>query len=157
MTIENTLPKLDAGIYIKRAGWRDLQAVRELEEICFPLDSWPLLEIIGVLTMPGVVRLKAMEGIRTVGFVAGEYRRGEGLGWIATICVHPDERGRGIGRTLLAMCEERLKTPRVRLTVREGNAAAIEMYRQAGYAEYGRWPRYYRGGEDGLVMEKVLK
>ncbi|TAK14796.1 MAG: GNAT family N-acetyltransferase [Anaerolineae bacterium] len=156
MSLENTLPQLDTGIRIKRADWRDLGAVRQLEEVCFPLDSWPLLEIIGILTMPGVVRLKAMDGEKTIGFVAGEYRRAEGLAWIATICVHPDERGRGVGRTLLAMCESRLRMPRVRLTVRESNAAAIEMYRQAGYTEFGRWPRYYRGGEDGLVMEKIL-
>jgi ribosomal-protein-alanine N-acetyltransferase len=155
--MDTTFTGLETGIAIRRATWRDLAAVRALEQACFPQDAWPLLEIIAVLTLPGVVRLKAVENGELVGFVAGELRRAEGMAWIATICVHPGQRGRGIGRALLAECERRLKQPRVRLTVRVSNAEAIGMYARAGYMEVGRWPRYYRGGEDGLVMEKVIE
>ncbi|MBI3158036.1 MAG: GNAT family N-acetyltransferase [Chloroflexi bacterium] len=152
--MDTTFTGLETAIAIRRASWRDLAAVKELEAACFPQDAWPLLEVIAVLTLPGVVRLKAVERGEVIGFVAGEVRRGEATAWIATICVHPGQRGRGIGRALLAECERRMKLPRVRLTVRASNTAAIEMYQRAGYTEVGRWPRYYRGGEDGLVMEK---
>ncbi len=145
-----------SGAHIQPASWRDLNSVRSLERACFPLDAWPLLDMLGVLTLPNVVRLKALDGENIVGFVAGDIRRGQRLAWIATICVHPDYQGRGIGSALLRTCEEQMGMPRVKLSVRESNHTAIDLYRRNGYADVGRWPRYYRGGEDGIVMEKVL-
>jgi ribosomal protein S18 acetylase RimI-like enzyme len=46
--------------------------------------------------------------------------------------------------------------PRVRLTVRESNSSAIALYRVNGYQQVKRWRKYYKGGEDGIVMEKLL-
>lgn len=147
---------LAAGFVLRRANWRDLGAVNELEKLCFPLDAWPLIEIISVLTFPGVVRIKAMQGQTMVGFVAGERRHNEATGWIATICVHPELRGLGIGRALLDACETRMKMERVRLTVRASNREAVALYERCGYTQVGEWPRYYAGGEDGLLFEKAI-
>lgn len=155
--IEPTPSIANTGFTIRRAGWRDLEAVTQLEKLCFPLDAWPLLEIIGTLTLPGVVRLKAMAGRQLVGFISGERRRLEKLGWIATICVHPERRGQGIGRALLATCEARMNMPRVRLTVRTSNLEAVALYQRCGYTQVGEWPRYYAGGEDGLLFEKAIQ
>ena len=88
---------LDPTINILEANWRDLGALRQLEQLCFPLDAWPLLDMIGVLTLPSVVRYKALEKDEMIGFVAGDIRASKQLGWIATICVHPDHQGRGLG------------------------------------------------------------
>ena len=41
---------------IQSANWRDLFALSALEKVCFDQDAWPLLELMGVLTFPGVVR-----------------------------------------------------------------------------------------------------
>ncbi len=49
-----------------------------------------------------------------IGFVAGDPRRSEGAGWIATIAVDPRYRRRGFGRMLLQACEERTTLPRMR-------------------------------------------
>jgi ribosomal-protein-alanine N-acetyltransferase len=147
---------------IQSATWRDLVAVRQLEQICFPADSWPLLEIIGVLTMPGVVRLKAVTDEQIVGFAAGDLRRSEDLAWIATIGVLPEYRRRGIGAALLQECEGQLyrtlkgAEARVRLCVRVSNQPAIGLYQRAGYQELSVWSRYYQDGEDALVLEKRL-
>ena len=141
---------------IEPASWRDLNAVRDLEKRCFPLDAWPLIDMIGALSMPGIERFKALSGGKLIGFVAGDVRRYQQTGWIATICVHPDYQGRGIGRRLLVHCEQAMQMPRVRLSVRESNEVAIALYNNHGYARVGRWPRYYKGEEDGIVMEKVL-
>ncbi len=143
-------------IVITPATWRDLGAIRELERLCFPVDAWPWLDMVGVLTLPGIIRHKAMEGNDLIGFVAGDVKRLSNTGWIATICVHPDYRDRGLGGRLLKVCEEGMGMPKVKLSVRESNITAIGMYRRHGYEQVGVWKRYYRGGENGIVMEKIL-
>jgi ribosomal protein S18 acetylase RimI-like enzyme len=144
----------DTAIVIAPANWRDLNALRHIEKVCFPLDAWPLLDLFGVLTYPGVVRLKAVSEGQMVGFIAGDVRRSEGIAWIATIAVLPEHQGRGIGTTLLQACEVQIPLPTIRLCVRPSNQVAIRLYERFGYARAGEWSRYYQDGEAALVMEK---
>jgi ribosomal-protein-alanine N-acetyltransferase len=134
----------------------DLNALRKLEKESFGQDAWPLFDLIAVLAFPEVIRLKAVEDGRMVGFVAGDPRPRDGWGWIAFIAVDSIYRRRGIGRALLHACEARLGVPRSRLTVRISNQAAISMYEKDGYATTDIWSGYYNDGEDGMVMEKIL-
>jgi ribosomal-protein-alanine N-acetyltransferase len=134
----------------------DLPALRRLEQVCFEQDAWSLFDLIAVLSWTDVVRLKAVEDGGMIGFVAGETRPSQGAAWIATIAVDPRYQRRGIGRALLRMCESRLTLPLVKLTVRVSNLGAITMYEKEGYRSVEIWKRYYRDGEDGLVMEKSL-
>jgi len=136
------------------ANLLDLNALRHVEQTCFPKDAWPILDLIAVLSLPGVTRLKAVADERMVGFIAGDPRPLEGFSWIATIGVLPEYRGRGLGRALLEACESRLTTDRIRLSVRPDNLEAIRMYEKAGYRQIDRWAGYYDDGEDALVMEK---
>jgi len=154
--VEN-LEQTPAGqVVIQPAGWRDLNAVRSLEKVCFPKDAWPLLDLVGVLTLPNVVRLKAeLEGA-LIGFIAGDVRPAEKIAWIATIGVLPEHRQRGIGKALLQACERQLGVPRVRLCVRAANQEAIQLYLNEGYRKTEIWAKYYQDGEDALVMEKAL-
>lgn len=141
---------------ITPASLRDLGALRKLEHDCFEKDAWPLLDLIAVLTYPEVVRLKAVEQGRMVGFVAGDPRPRDGWAWIATIGVDPGYQRRGIGSALLRACESRLNIPRIRLTVRLSNSGAISMYEKEGYHSIDIWKGYYHDGEDGMVMEKII-
>jgi ribosomal-protein-alanine N-acetyltransferase len=141
---------------ILNANIVDLNALRRLEVDSFEKDAWPLFDLIAVLTFPGVIRLKAVMDGEMVGFVAGDPRRREGWGWIATIAVAPRHRRRGIGRALLHACESQLGVPNARLTVRMSNHAAIHMYEQEGYRTIDIWKAYYNDGEDAQVMEKAL-
>jgi ribosomal protein S18 acetylase RimI-like enzyme len=129
--------------------------VRELEKICFGRDAWPWIDTLAALTFPQTVRLKAIADDRVVGFIIGDRRRLKRTGWIASIGVHPDYRRRGIGRNLLEVCEDSLAMPRIRLSLRHSNDAALRLYRQAGYVRIDTWTRYYRDGEDAIIMEKV--
>ena len=141
---------------IQPASIRDLGALRRLEHVCFDKDAWPLLDLIAVLTWPDVIRLKAVEDGEMIGFIAGDPRPSQGAVWIATVGVDPGYRRRGIGLALLQACEARVKLPRVKLTVRISNDAAISLYKKAGYRTVDIWKKYYNEGEDGLVMEKIL-
>jgi ribosomal protein S18 acetylase RimI-like enzyme len=141
---------------IQSATWRDLNAIRHLERVCFPIDVWPLWDIIGVLTLPNVIRLKATDNGHVTGFIAGDIRPSQNMAWIATIAVLPEYRHQGVGSALLSACEEKINQPRVRLSVRASNKAALALYKKNDYEEVGRWSRYYYDGEDALVLEKKL-
>ena len=143
-------------VIIEPATWRDLNPLRDLEKACFPLDAWPLWDLIGVLTLPNVVRLKAVVNGKFAGFIAGDVRPSEKMAWIATIGVMPEYQRRGIGTSLLLSAEARLGVPRVRLCVRVSNSTAIHLYEHLGYKNVSTWPNYYGNGEDALVMEKML-
>ena len=141
---------------VEPATWRDLGSLRILERICFPLDAWPLWDMIGVLTFPGVVRLKATREGEMVGFIAADIRRTENAAWIATLGVLPAFRRQGLATTLLRACEAQLRVSRVRLSVRASNQPALRLYSQFGYEQNGIWSGYYSDGEDALVLEKSL-
>jgi N-alpha-acetyltransferase 10/11 len=143
------------GFYsIEPASWHDLGDLRRIEKLCFPKDAWPLFDLIGILTFPNIVRLKAVSDEQMVGFVAGDIKRSERLAWIATIGVLPAYRKQGIGAALLRACEAQIDVPVIRLVVRQSNQTAIHLYERFGYATIGKWRRYYSDGEDGAVMEK---
>jgi ribosomal protein S18 acetylase RimI-like enzyme len=141
---------------IEPANWHDLSALRRIEKVCFPLDAWPLLDLIGILTFPNIIRLKAVSDGQMVGFVAGDIKHSERLAWIATIGVLPEYRGQGIGAELLRACEALIDVPVIRLVVRQSNQTAIRLYERFGYAALGKWRKYYSDGEDGTVMEKRI-
>lgn len=141
---------------IERASWRDLLALSALEKACFEHDAWPLLDVMGVLTFPGVVRMRAMGDGDLVGFIAGDPSKEKKTGWILTLGVQPEWRRMGIAETLLGKCEEKMRMPLVKLTVRRSNAAAIRLYEKLGYTRVDIWSKYYQGGEDGLVLAKEM-
>jgi [ribosomal protein S18]-alanine N-acetyltransferase len=75
---------------------------------------------------------------------------------IATIAIHPDFRKQGFGEKLLLHVLRSAKADGAVssfLEVREGNDAAIKMYRKFGYIESGRREGYYKdNGEDAILM-----
>jgi ribosomal protein S18 acetylase RimI-like enzyme len=141
---------------IEPTGIRDFRALNTLVKACFGRDAWTWLDVFEALTFPGTVRLKAIAGENIVGYVIGD-RRSTQLGWIASIGVHPKARRQGLGRRLLMAAERALDTPRVRLTLRTSNQPAYRLYVALGYERVDVWKRYYRDGEDGLVMERVVR
>ncbi|MCB2214270.1 GNAT family N-acetyltransferase [bacterium] len=158
MALSNSQKSIDgvgACCSILTADWRDYTQLNRLEKASFRReDNWPFWDLIGILTMPGLVRLKAILDGQMVGFVGGERETAKRLGWITTLAVLPDYRRRGIAQVLLDQAEEELAMPRIRLSVRASNKAAIKLYETTGYQQVDRWEKYYAGGEDALVFEK---
>ena len=142
---------------IVTASLRDLGEVRRLEKECFGSDAWPLIDLIAMLSFPGIIRLKAIAGDRLAGLIAGDIRRGDGISWIVTLGVYPEFRRLGIARALLRACEDRLPLNAIRLSVRRNNLSAIALYESEGYRRVGEWRGYYNDGEDALVLEKVKR
>ncbi|MEA3327300.1 MAG: N-acetyltransferase [Chloroflexota bacterium] len=143
------------GWSIEKADWRDYTQLNQLERACFPSeDIWSFWDLIGVLTLPGLIRLKAVVDGRMVGFIGGEQEPARRRGWVITLAVLQAFRRKGIALALLQRCEKDLAMPVIRLSVRASNEKAIGLYELAGYKISDRWKKYYIGGEDALVFEK---
>ncbi len=82
-------------------------------------------------------------------------------GQITNIAVHPDHRWEGLGTAIVRALMRHAKNEHlasITLEVRASNAAAIALYRQAGFVEVGRRKGFYtKPTEDALVMEARLK
>jgi ribosomal-protein-alanine N-acetyltransferase len=88
------------------------------------------------------------------------------LGWraddeaeILTLAVEKDARGQGIGRALVVALLEQLRSDGARhvsLEVRRSNAAALGLYTSLGFTAARVRARYYRDGEDALVLGVAL-
>ncbi len=146
----------DHEFQIEIATLSDLNQLRELEKICFEKDAWPLLELLAVLVIPGLVRLKVDIDGKMAGFIGGDARRSEGMGWITTVGIRPEFRRLGLASRLILACEEAMQMPAVRLSVRRSNFGAQHLYFRLGYHHVGVWEKYYEDGEDALIMEKVI-
>lgn len=79
------------------------------------------------------------------------------------VAVVPQARRRGIGGLLLetAQRDARLRGSRTMfLEMRDGNAAALQLYRAQGFVEIGRRRDYYRGiagnRHDAVTMRRTL-
>jgi ribosomal protein S18 acetylase RimI-like enzyme len=142
---------------IEEASWRDFNELRQLENECFPLDAWPIWDVLGILSLPSIIRLKAVINAKMVGFVAGDIRKHEDTGWIATLAVTPDQRHNGIATALISSCEIQMDVKRIKLCVRRSNDPAVRLYLKLGYRNTGVWEKYYVGGEDALILEKSLE
>lgn len=107
-----------------------------------------------MLMLPGLVRLKAVRDGEMAGFVGGDPHPADSTGWVATIGVFPEHRRQGIATALLHACEEQMRLPIVRLSVRRSNDSAAALYHREGYHLVDVWPHYYYDGEDAMVLEK---
>ena len=139
----------------RATGW-DVFAIHQLERAAFGRDAYDILALLELVLSSHMRCLKMMSDKQMVGFVAGELHQRQHAGWIVTLGVHPDYAGRGIGTRLLLGCEAVLKMPLVKLTVRQSNQRAIQLYERHGYVYVHTIAHYYSDREDGLLMEKKI-
>lgn len=124
------------GIRLRPARRADRSDLLQLWEDCglsVP-ESRPERDLVARLQSPLDSFIVAEEGGRLVGSCMGgfEGRRG----WLNTLGVHPDSRGRGIARALVRAVEARLTVrdcPKVNLQVRTHHQDAIAFYEHLGY------------------------
>lgn len=114
----------------------DTQAVVDLWETAGLTRPWndPHQEIDLKLAVDDGLFLVAEEQGRIVGTAMGGYDGHRG--WIYSVAVQPDERGRGIGAGLVTELETRLAGKgclKVNLQVRTENTAVIDFYQRLGY------------------------
>lgn len=78
---------------------------------------------------------------------------------VLNVATRADRRRRGIARALMGEAISYARgngVRRVLLEVRRSNAAALALYREAGFHETGVRARYYPDGEDAVEMARQL-
>ena len=98
----------------------------------------------------------AVEGGEPVGFIILTLT-GPLPGYIQTVCVAPEHRGRGVGAQLLAFAEARIfgKSPNVFLCVSSFNVDARRLYERSGYVLVGELKDYLVAGHGELLFRKT--
>ncbi|MBQ7705982.1 MAG: ribosomal protein S18-alanine N-acetyltransferase [Selenomonadaceae bacterium] len=131
----------------------DVEAVAEMDEICFEEDGWDedfFLEELRDEHSDYIVgeiegKIIACAGIKIY------LDEAEGM----TIAVLPEFQGRGVGKKILT---EIIKIAKMRgaksmiFEVRVSNVPALHIYQKFGFKIVGRIKRYYVTGEDALTM-----
>lgn len=78
------------------------------------------------------------------------------VGYIQTICIHPDRRGQGLGSRLVKFAEERVleESPNVFMCVSSFNHDARRLYERLGYLVVGELTDYIVEGHSEILLRK---
>jgi ribosomal-protein-alanine N-acetyltransferase len=126
------------------------------------LEPWitlkrPLRECRRLFSDESIERYSATVDGRLAGFlVIGML--GAFTGYIKAVCVAPEFRGRGLGRTLIRFAEQRIFTesPNVFLCVSSFNRSAKRWYRNLGYRVTGELKDYLIKGYSEILLRKSI-
>ena len=79
-------------------------------------------------------------------------------GYIQTICIGEDYRGKGLGRKLLGFCEKRILkfSPNVFICVSSFNKGAIKLYYDFGFKLIGEMDNFVQEGFIELLLRKTV-
>lgn len=97
--------------------------------------------------------------VATASFIVAESNH-RYAGHIITIDVLHEHRRSGLGSSLLAAAEERLRAAgcrNIQLEAAVNNLSAVAFYKRHGYDIVRTIPRYYPGGLNAFVLQKDLK
>jgi ribosomal-protein-alanine N-acetyltransferase len=155
------LEDIESELVYRHMELDDLEQVQAIDHLSFSIP-WPATSYrFELLENPGsilwVAEYHAQQGKREiVGMIVVWKIMDEAH--VATIAVHPDYRGRGIGRKLLAVAlREAIENGAVEamLEVRANNLAAQALYRDFGFEIVGRRSRYYADNKEDAVLMGV--
>ncbi|MBU2854277.1 GNAT family N-acetyltransferase [Acidithiobacillus ferriphilus] len=162
---------------IREAGLRDLDALTAIENQCFSIDRISRSGLrrflahgsctpAGGCTLQARARILVVEnGTHVCGYVLLLMRQNSRIARIYSLAVAPEHRQMGMARTLLACTESVAMASgrnRIRLEVREDNAAAIRLYTSVGYRPFDRIASYYEAAPPqvdrtaAIRMEKLI-
>jgi ribosomal protein S18 acetylase RimI-like enzyme len=79
-------------------------------------------------------------------------------GYIQTICISEDYRGKGFGTRLLEFCEERILTfsPNMFICVSSFNTGAMKLYYEFGFKLVGELENFVKDGFTELLLRKTV-
>ena len=110
-----------------------------------------------LLLNPAKEVLVAVNGSSVDGFVIIDLN-GAFVGYLQTIGVHAEARGRGVGTALIRAAEERIfqRGPNVFICVSAFNTDARRLYERLGYETVGTLKDYLIAGYDEILLRKSI-
>ncbi len=147
-------------ISIERALPSDLDALLAIEEACFSSDRLSRRSFKRWLRRADCVFLVARAGEKLAGYSLVLLRQGTRLARLYSLAVAPGFQGQGLARRLLQQVERDTRATGalyLRLEVASTNQAAIALYQELGYTQFGLYHDYYEDHGDALRMEKCIR
>ena len=141
-------------IEVSSADPTDIPEITSLAATSLP-QPWPARVFEAEIRLAEARLWVAKEEARSIGFLAA--RRIADEVHVLSVAVDPEQRRRGVARSLLdaVLQDETASGARTALLeVRASNVAACAFYASAGFVAVGRRSRYYANGEDALLMTK---
>ncbi len=147
-------------VTIQEMGIQDLDEVVSLETTNVD-TSWSKNMFVGEMENPiascFVMKNEDPHQPRVLGYIC--FRNVAEESELFKICVHPDYRGRGIGKRLMEFYVEfsrRRGTKTFHLEVHKSNQPAIRLYQLFSYECSGARRNFYQGNFDALLMTKIV-
>ncbi len=148
---------MSATCLIRRAVPADLDAAECLEDSAFASDQLSRRSLRYYIASPTACFLVLEQGGTIVGDAIVAFRRGSRKARLYSLAIEPALAGRGLGRELLAACEDEARargSTLLQLEVRSDNASAIRLYERSGYSRFGVYDDYY---EDGASAQRYVR
>ena len=130
----------------RQAASADLQALIELDRLCFGRRAWSVPAWCEVVTLPEWTTVVLAEGQEIA--AVSVLLPAAPVSWLASVAVRPSHRRRGLGRALLRDAVARARAASARwlsLEVDRANRVAVDLYLREGFGplrrfrEDGRW------------------
>ena len=147
-------------ISIRAAELGDLDAILALEFAVFSADRLSRRSLRAFIANPHRPLLVAISDVGLAGYALVALRKQSRAARLYSIAVDRRSGRRGVGRALMAACEQYAAAhgrQALRLEVRADNDAAIALYRGLGYREFGHYDDYYADGARALRFERLLE
>ena len=141
---------------LREARADDAEAIAGLAAAALP-EAWSASAYRAALAREERAAFVIAEGQRLLGFALALRAADEAE--LHSIAVAGSVRGCGLGRRLLDATLQALRgagARKVSLEVRRGNAPALALYAASGFRTCGERARYYRDGEDALMLGVAL-
>lgn len=144
---------------IRKAKPTDLDALVELENICFTHDKMSRQSYRSLLNKNSAEILAVESNNKIIGSAAIFFRKSSNQARLYSIAIHPGHRQAGIANALREAMEKTILSRQctaITLEVHKNNIAAINFYKKHGYELIGTYSNYYEDGGDALRMKKNL-
>jgi len=144
---------------IRLSSVRDLDALEQLENLCFETDRFTRDQIEYLLSRAHATVLIVERKHTIAGAAYVLWREARRAGRLYNIAVHPSLQGKGLASLLLNECEaeaQRRDCVGINLEVRTDNPRAIAFYEKHGYTRDKLFTDYYADGSTALRMVKTL-
>lgn len=142
-------------IKIREAGPDDLRTIQAIDQSLFGSESYPLFVLRQFLDITnGLLKVAEVEE-EVIGYSIGHYNTETAEGWMLSLAVLPEYRGKEIGRQLsdhLIREIEEKGADRIFLTVHPDNNPAIRTYEKLGFEKHQHKKDYYQDNSPRIVM-----
>ena len=140
---------------IRPAVYGDVESIMAVEKTGIS-HPWDKESIESVVSDDNKICIVAVDE-SLVGYIYASFVLDEAE--IGNICIVPECRGQGVGRSLIDSMLSDLKSHgvcKVFLEVESDNASAIRLYERSGFVKYNQRRDYYGPGRDALLYSLTL-